>query len=123
MSIISQFLKSNPGRHLAVQWFGLCDFTVVAQFQSLVWELKSLKWRGKKKKKEFRTFYSTVEGRAWGLESQKLGVESLPLPLNNSVSLHMLVYLWNLVKQVNSVYFHYFIELLRESNESTNMET
>ena len=59
----------------------------------------------KKKKKESRTFYSKVVERAWGLESQKLGVESLPLPLNSSVSLHLLAYLWNLVKQVNSVYF------------------
>ena len=56
MSIISQFLKSNPGRHLAVQWFGLCDFTVVAQFQSMVWELKSLTWRGKKKKRNLEPF-------------------------------------------------------------------
>ena len=66
-------------------------------------KISQVTWQ--KKKKESRTFYSKVVERAWGLESQKLGVESLPLLLNSSVSLHLLAYLWNLIKQVNSVYF------------------
>ena len=72
------------GNSLVVQWLGLSTFTIVAWFQSLVWELRSTSCTAGPKKKR-------------ATDSEKFSTHIIYIPILYVICMYIMRYIWQII--------------------------